>query len=46
MTITRIGSNPKYATNWDQAFTDSKPKKKTTKKKKAAKKKTTRKSKR
>ncbi len=46
MTITRIGSNPKYASNFDLAFEDSKPKKKTAKKKKAAKKKTSRKSKR
>ena len=50
MTITRIGSNPKYASNFDQAFADSKPKKKGAKKKgtkkKGAKKKTSRKSKR
>ena len=50
MTITRIGSNPKYASNFDKAFADSKPKKKGSKKKgakkKAAKKKTSRKSKR
>ena len=46
VTITRIGSNPKYASNFDLAFEDSKPKKKTAKKKKAAKKKTSRKSKR
>ena len=46
VTITRIGSNPKYASNFDRAFGDSKPKKKTTKKKKAVKKKATRKSKR
>ncbi len=46
VTITRIGSNPKYASNFDRAFTDSKPKKKTVKKKKTAKKKTSRKSKR
>ncbi|MEO2021223.1 MAG: hypothetical protein ABGX05_05295 [Pirellulaceae bacterium] len=46
VTITRIGSNPKYASNFDHAFVDSKPKKKTAKKKKAAKKKTSRKSKR
>ena len=50
VTITRIGSNPKYASNFDQAFADSKPKKKGTKKKgtkkKGAKKKASRKSKR
>ncbi|MDE0736229.1 MAG: hypothetical protein OSB47_10425, partial [Pirellulaceae bacterium] len=38
VTITRIGSNPKYASNFNLAFED-KPKKKTAKKKKAAKKK-------
>ena len=50
VTITRIGSNPKYASNFDQAFASSKPKKKGVKKKgtkkKGAKKKTSRKSKR
>ena len=50
MTITRIGSNPKYASNFDKAFADSKPKKKGNKKKgatkKGAKKKSSRKSKR
>jgi len=43
VTITRIGSNPKYASNFDQAFAESKPKKKGTKKKAAAKKKNTKK---
>ena len=50
VTITRIGSNPKYASNFEQAFADSKPKKKGSKKKgakkKGAKKKNSRKSKR
>lgn len=50
VTITRIGSNPKYASNFDQAFADSKPKKKGSKKKgakkKGSKKKSSRKSKR
>jgi hypothetical protein len=50
VTITRIGSNPKYASNFDKAFADSKPKKKGSKKKgakkKGGKKKASRKSKR